>query len=283
MWGPARNLGRRFFTTETKLSKLEKMSNDLIKQRNFVGAELFLSSQIFLNENLENPEISVDLYAKYAYCLGHLRKYDDAKTYFEKTLEILQKVEIPEKEKKLAVLLSNYSHLEFSKKKYDRAISLAEQSIATINKIKNIDTSQHCFIAGMHNNLSVYLSSTGNLDQAVEQQKISCDIYQKSIGIHNEYYQKSFNNLGKLLKLAGKDAEALQHANSWEEGIAQERTAALNLASQIKPSLSDEKDHVQNTFAETEYRLGNPDGYWVTQKHYQKHRSAFKQVVASLD
>lgn len=141
--------------------------------------------------------------------LYYKTKPDQAKKYYQRTLEIYKKL-LPPDHHNLAAVANNLGELHKSLGEFSIALDYHQQAYAIRKKIFGND---HPLTAASINNLSEVNRLLGNYGKALILQKQSAAIKEKSLGFEHPSVAASYNNLGQIYKGLNKNEIALRYFN----------------------------------------------------------------------
>lgn len=195
-----------FYITYYNMGQLYYYLNEYSLASNYLSKALHIGTNIYGHRNLG----MVNVLVQFGSSLQKLKKYGEAKTYFEQAYHV-QKELNPGDYWTLAYIETFYGDMFTDSKQYDSAAYYYQKSIANYNSIKE-ELSYYCLYTRV--NLASVYTAAGNPTMALPIQKDVLQKFRNSFPFLKQPVIEFFNDIAQSYLKANKLDSAMLYADS---------------------------------------------------------------------
>ena len=170
----------------------------------------------------EETKLFAYIYHNLGGALGSQASYQDALDYYEKALEISEKV-LGEEHPSTATTYNNIAGVYEDQGNYDEALGFYRKALEIFEKVLG---EEHPYTATTYNNIAVVYKAQGNYDEALEHFLMAYKVYFDKFGMDHPNTSKIYDNMETAYCKSGKEPETFW---SWLLPLLDEKQRAAVL------------------------------------------------------
>jgi len=195
-----------------------KRSSELMDNEQFGDAELYILSALEASKKdpVDNNFVA-KMWRQLAFISHNQGRNQEAENYYQKCLQLLKETKGKSHEE-YGVVLGNYAEFLSSLDKSAESIEKSKEAIQILEKVFSSSKSSpnnDVFLAALQSNLSGYLCTIHEYEQAQPYCETALSKFRKALGPDNFYTTTTLDNLKIILKKLQKDDEVATLEKSW--------------------------------------------------------------------